>query len=331
MGSCFYPGYLELCMVSSSDIQSALSGWGFRDFSRRDDLAPMGSPLRCEFRTVISKDELFVLESVKQAEVGHKELVAQAMLDLSARGFSAVHPYLKDSSGGFVRHAGGRSWMLRPYVSGTPLPRPGYGLDAWRGRAAGELLVRLESVSQGLKTDSDPAYLSSYLPGVFDKIQKSHPLLEWDLEDAIASAQDALSRYSRLPVGFCHGDYHPLNLIWTADGIASVIDWEFCGHKPVVYDIANLVSCVGFEHPNYLTGPLVYALFETVRKTHLRGGFSDLFDVMLLLRFAWLAEWLYGCNDAMVSLETKYLKLLVDKKDALLSAWEAGSPRVLLD
>jgi len=41
-------------------------------------------------------------------------------------------------------------------------------------------------------------------------------------------------------VAFCHGDYHPMNIIWSADDIKCVIDWEFSEYKSEIYDAANI-------------------------------------------------------------------------------------------
>ena len=48
-------------------------------------------------------------------------------------------------------------------------------------------------------------------------------------------------------MAFAHGDYHPLNVIWTKAGIAAVIDWEFSGLKPEMYDAAILVGCLAWS------------------------------------------------------------------------------------
>lgn len=58
--------------------------------------------------------------------------------------------------------------------------------------------------------------------------------------------------HDQLPLSFCHGDLHPLNVIWYQDRIKAVIDWEFTGMNPDIYDAANLVGCAGIENPNGL-------------------------------------------------------------------------------
>ena len=54
-----------------------------------------------------------------------------------------------------------------------------------------------------------------------------------------------MSAYEKMPVAFCHGDYHPLNIIWSVDDIQYVIDWEFSGYKKTIYYVPNLIGCVG--------------------------------------------------------------------------------------
>ncbi len=58
--------------------------------------------------------------------------------------------------------------------------------------------------------------------------------------------------HDRLPLSFCHGDLHPLNIIWDNDEIQAVIDWEFAGIKPDLFDAANYVGCAGIETPTAL-------------------------------------------------------------------------------
>ncbi len=57
-------------------------------------------------------------------------------------------------------------------------------------------------------------------------------------------------------ISFCHGDLHPLNVIWGEKSIRAVIDWEFSGIKPEIYDLANMLGCLGMEDPANLFRPL---------------------------------------------------------------------------
>jgi len=133
-----------------------------------------------------------------------------------------------------------------------------------------------------------------------------------------------MKEHDTLPVAFCHGDYHPLNIIWQGDAIAAVIDWEFCGIKAEIYDAANLIGCIGMEHPSGLTDKLSIAFITHMREM---SSISDrswsLFpEFVIALRCAWLAEWLRTKDGEMIDLEETYMNLLIEHIDRLRGAWE---------
>jgi homoserine kinase type II len=130
-------------------------------------------------------------------------------------------------------------------------------------------------------------------------------------------------REESLPQAFAHGDFHPLNVVWSAEGIRSVIDWEFCGRKLELYDAAILVGCLGMEHPRALAGDIVVAAIEHLRAS---GAFAaeswaDFFDLVLGLRFAWLSDWLKRKDAEMIDLEAVYIELLLRNRAVLLRNW----------
>jgi homoserine kinase type II len=132
-----------------------------------------------------------------------------------------------------------------------------------------------------------------------------------------------LEAHDTLPVAFCHGDFHPLNIIWREDTVAAVIDWEFCGRKTEIYDAANLMGCIGMEHPSGLTGDLATAFIHNMRESSSISAASwRLFpEFVLALRCAWLAEWLRGRDEEMIDLEEAYMHHLIDKMDELRESW----------
>jgi homoserine kinase type II len=129
--------------------------------------------------------------------------------------------------------------------------------------------------------------------------------------------------HDELPVAFCHGDYHPLNVIWSSQGIAAVIDWEFLGYKHELYDTANLIGCIGMELPKGLTGELVQTFLRRLFQEGFVSpeGAKQLFDLVLAQRFAWLSEWLHKSDREMADLECVYISLLAENRDILCRAW----------
>lgn len=114
-----------------------------------------------------------------------------------------------------------------------------------------------------------------------------------------------------LPVRFCHGDYHPLNVIWSASGINAVIDWEFLGHKPEIYDVAMMIGCLGMEKPQSLTGDLVFEFVKRLKESGLIAKKS----------WAWLSDWLKRSDQEMIDLEAVYIQLLLDNREIFIRSW----------
>ena len=129
--------------------------------------------------------------------------------------------------------------------------------------------------------------------------------------------------YEKLPVAFCHGDYHPLNIIWSTDDIKCVIDWEFSGYKSEIYDAANLIGCVGVEDPQSLTGNLVKSFIADMKRAEIISNISwrYLVEFIIALRFAWLSEWLRRRDTEMIRLELDYMRLVIENKSSLQKAW----------
>jgi len=136
-----------------------------------------------------------------------------------------------------------------------------------------------------------------------------------------------MDAHDTLPVTFCRGDYHPLNIIWREHEIAAVIDWEFCGPKPDIYDTANLLGCIGMENPSGLVDGLALTFMRIMRQTSAIStqSWRLLVEFIIALRFAWLAEWLRNKDQEMIALEEVYMKLLLDNMERLKTAW--GLPR----
>jgi len=93
--------------------------------------------------------------------------------------------------------------------------------------------------------------------------------------------------------------------------------------KPALYDLANMLGCLGMEDPNALLGPLAVDLVARLRDQNYLDVLSWrlLLDYMIALRFAWLSEWLRYRDAKMVELEFTYMKLLIENKPLLLKAW----------
>ncbi len=136
--------------------------------------------------------------------------------------------------------------------------------------------------------------------------------------------KEFMTAHDDMPVAFCHGDLHPLNIIWSENSIKKVIDWEFLGFKPEIYDLANLLGCLGMEDPHSLGGELVHALILESRKAGIFSpmSWSLLVEFIIALRFAWMSEWLRKNDTEMIELEMTYFELLIKNASALRDIWD---------
>jgi homoserine kinase type II len=204
--------------------------------------------------------------------------------------------------------------------------RPDYAFEGWRGPVLADFLIDLwgKSEDMPLFDKSQPFSIISFNRD-FLAAQKSR---ESALFERIRPAVDFLEQgfvnvHENLPVRFCHGDYHPLNVIWSEKGINAVIDWEFVGFKPEIYDIAMMIGCLGMEKPQSLTGDLVFKFVKCLKESGLiaEKSWSCLFEFVLALRFAWLSDWLKRSDPEMIDLEAVYILLLLDNRKIFIRSW----------
>ena len=165
----------------------------------------------------------------------------------------------------------------------------------------------------------------AYAEGRMTEWRKHYSKLAEKLEPSFGLLQkNFFHAHDRLPRAFCHGDYHPLNMIWGDGEIRSVIDWEFCGIKPELYDVALLLGCIGFEDPDYLIKAPAIQLVQTLRA----AGFGSpdsweyLLDLAAVIRYGWMSEWIRRSDKDARRMEAVYIDILVDQKDYILQKWK---------
>ena len=290
-----------------------LRSWDISLSRERPDIVIAGSPERTDLRMVIEdrQGDLFIVEAVSPGLCLRKRRIAGVLEHLRASGVMEVVPYRRHSTGEFLYSYKDRFWQVVPYVPGVPLDRPGYVLDLWRGEAAAELLLR---VRQAAPTLDEPLFdLPRYIDHLVSAIRRNRPELLPKIDEMVRYVRERLYPvYDQLPGCFSHGDYHSINIIWKEAGIAAVIDWEFCGLKPELYDAANMVSCLGIEDPECLWSGAPVTFMERLRAS---GKISPIsfkyFPVLMIaLRFAWLSEWLRKGDEEMVRMEFDYFDVL---------------------
>jgi len=287
-----------------------------------------GSPERCEQRFVIHchDDRLYLLESLFDDHVDHKRRIIGLLDYLFQQRTSAIHPYLSADGNGSIVRCDDRFWQLVPYIEGVALERPRYVFDKWRGSALADFLMELREKTVDVEGFSplEPFSIKGYIYGLMSQIKKHEPELLKEMAPVVAFLEKKfMAGHDRLPLAFCHGDYHPLNIIWSATGIHAVIDWEFSGYKPETYDVANLMGCVGIEDPGGLAGDLIKDFVKVLRGAEIISdlGWEHLVEFVVAMRFAWMSEWLRNQDREMVALEAVYMRLLVTHSEKLRSLW----------
>ena len=305
-----------------------LSEWNLSFKKTRPELSISGSPQRCAYRVVVEDEEgqVFLLENISKSQISHKQLIAQTLSYLSNKNIPEINPYLMNEQSYIVKIEN-NFWQIQPFIEGIHLDRPAYVLDAWRGEKLADFLISLwkntEDISESI---SLPFFsLKEYVLTMKNNMSIYHPKELGQIESVFDYlASDFLLIYDQIPLRFCHGDYHPLNILWGYDSIRAVIDWEFLGLKSEIYDVANLLGCLGIEEPISLTQDCAIEFISSIIQSDLisKKGFNFLFECMLALRFAWLAEWL-KCNDKeMIQLEIDYMNLLLKNRGAIKRNWK---------
>ena len=315
--------------MKHSPLADILCSWGLEFKEERPEYPLAGSPERSLFRTVIEDEEggRFVLEKIDPRIIDRKREIAATIDCLASRGLAGVHPYLRNRDEDFITKAAGGFWQVSPFIAGVELRRPDYTNDSWRGKALARFLIDMKGISEGLPFGSPGRSFSiaNFIRDLMMRMTRHNPERAAAAEGAYRHLEkNFFPVHDRLTVAFCHGDPHPINVVWGESEIRGVIDWEFSGYKPEIYDAALVIGCIGMEDPESLAGPLVMAFLQELRGTGCfeTSGFAVLPEFVLALRFAWLSEWLRKKDDEMVEMETDYIHLLLNGQDGFRRTWE---------
>jgi homoserine kinase type II len=240
--------------------------------------------------------------------------MAARLAHLSAQGLAVAAPCI-GSDGGPIQSRDERYWQLTPFIAGTEPDRATYWREAWRGRALARFLADMRRAARGLETDEPPFDLAAYARRIEADTRRLHPEVHATLSPVFDLIHGKLADCRDLPVAFSHGDPHPQNVIWGQEKILAVIDWEFCGPKCALYDMALILGCVGSEDEEALNGDFARAFLETLRSEDLldTGLLQHLPTWTLALRTAWLAEWLRRGDEEMTEFEVFYMTALAER------------------
>ncbi len=298
----------------------------------RTDIEIQGSPERALSRVVI-EDTLGRRFLVEQFDFGKRALrdrVARAVDFLFTQGLTQVVPYRKTVKGEFLLFFEGICFQVSEFLDGTPLKRPDYLSSSAMGKNTARFLVQMAEAALGMKEHlSFPRFsIKNYIHNLF-RTMKIHdrPVHDRFLPVLNFLESEFMPAHDHLPLTFCHGDLHPLNIIWDREAVKAVIDWEFAGIKPDLYDAANFVGCAGIENPNGLGMDMVMTFVTDLHRTDVISDMGWRFfpEYVLALRFAWLSEWLRKKDQEMIDLEHAFMKILVDHMGEIKTAFNRAA------
>ena len=312
-----------------SVIKRAAAKWHLDVQAIRHDIVVCGSPDRCESRFVIETADngMYLMESLKPADLRRKKTIIRHLAYLHENNLSGITPYIRNRDGTYITAMDHRYFQLSRFVEGVALNRPDYVFEKWRGPVLANFLIDLHRVSRKMPFARDKGSFSivCFINALFRKIATHEPALIKKIQPVMDFlAKDFFSAHDRLPKTFCHGDFHALNIIWSDTGICAVIDWEFSGIKPEVYDMANMIGCIGIENPEALAGNLVTDFILRIRESGMIStpGWHCLLSFVVATRFAWLSEWLRHQDQEMIDMETDYMTILLNNRHELNDIWK---------
>jgi len=315
-------------LFSREFLKNVTQLWQVRLKKLHRNIPIPGSPERSIFRVILEDKDgnFFVLEQIGPQSLENKKHIAATLNLLARENMARVQPYLDAEKGGFVVEYKNNFWQISPFVQGVALDREKYMYDKWRGPALAAFLIELRRKSRNLPSfyPRNVFSLKDYARKLIREINLYNKNIKAGVNDVAGFLEkDFMPVYEKLPVAFCHGDYHPLNVIWSADDIKCVIDWEFSGYKSELYDVANLIGCVGVEDPQSLMGELVKNFIADLKEAKIisKKSWKYLVGFIVAIRFAWLSEWLRRKDTEMIRLELDYMRLLIDNNNILQKAW----------
>jgi len=308
-------------MYTKQDLTEIMTLWGLKFERSAFNLKVSGSPERTSFRTVVRADgKLYLVEQVPKKIKSRKEEIINNLEILHKKGnINNIKKYLKPLDGSILAQYQGLYWQVSPFVPGVSLDRSSYIKDSWRGIAAANFLINMKNISAEIESGGSFSLLD-YVNDLMNVIKEHSPGIHEELLPVFHYLKgDFFSSLEDLPLAFCHGDFHPINIIWSHNSIASVIDWEFSGYRCEMYDVALMIGCLGIEDPSAFYSGFAKDFVKQLRAANIfdERSWSYLIDLILMQRFAWMSEWLRKSDKEMQVLELTYIHLIFDNYDVI--------------
>ncbi|MDD3374532.1 MAG: phosphotransferase [Candidatus Omnitrophica bacterium] len=313
---------------SKEVLSQIVSSWDLVLSRLHYDIMIQGSPERSVFRVVIEDDkkDRYLLEEIAPKTLKTKQKIVQTLDFLFNKNLRYIQPFLKNKNNDCIISHQNKLWQMTPFIKGASLDRREYMYDYWRGDLLADFLIELKKKTQDgmLLKDEKQFSIKKYVYRLLREIKAHQKDIKREVDAVVCFLEkEFMAVHDELPVCFCHGDYHPMNIVWGDNKIEYVIDWEFLGNKPEIYDVCNLIGCVGVEHPSSLYEGLIIPFIKKIRDSKIFSdiSFQYLVEFIVALRFAWLSEWLRRKDHQMIELELAYMNFLIEHKEDLEKVW----------
>lgn len=316
--------------MQTQHFSEIITHWDIEYKREKPEISIAGSPERTSYRMVFEglDNRKYIIEQINEEQYQIKHRICKTLEYLKKQDFSFVQPYLKNNNDEYLTKINKDYWQLIPYIPGTELDRPSYVYDEWRGEQLAKILIQLYEKTVDISNEIIfPVFsLKDYVLDMIQRMQKHNKQEKQALEPIIEYlSTEFFPNYDTIPKIFCHGDYHCLNIIWDHHSVKTVIDWEFLGIKAEIYDMANLLGCLGIEDPRSLVKGFAHRFIKEMKTSSFISpiGFDYLLDYIMALRFGWLSEWFRKKLPDMVELEIDYLHLLYKHKEIIKKNWSS--------
>ncbi len=301
------------------EISDLLLEWSLSEVEILEKAKIRGSPRRSVERYLVKGPErLYVLEKINGWKVKRKEEQAGILDVLTGEGLP-VERYVLAGNGRYVLKNRG-FWTLKEYVRGGPPPRPDFIYDGRRGKEAAGFLTSMRGAALENELHVDSAHMPSFIESLMRRIGRKGRGKYTDIIEVYDDMKPFLKKWESLPHGFTHGDFHPMNIIWGEERINAVIDWEFMGFKPEMYDAAMMLGCIGIEDAKGLFSPFAEEFLSTLKNGDFTAeSWNMLPELIISTRFAWLDEWIRNKDEDMLKSEVSYIRTLSENLEGLRS------------
>jgi homoserine kinase type II len=158
------------------------------------------------------------------------------LLSELARARVPVAAPIPSGTGAVVITAQGKPLALYPWIEGDILCQA--RVEPWHCRAVGEALARLHLASPNVTPLASGRFRIADLFARLDRIDRESP----EHRDAALHVRRRLEHYEarrnpELPSGVVHGDLFRDNVLWRADRIEALIDFESASYGPFAFDV----------------------------------------------------------------------------------------------